>query len=223
MVTGETVADKVGRSSQIAGHIRSAIQAGEYAPGSRLVERKLAEKFGVSHIPVREALSTLAEEGLVERLPRRGARVAALTGRDLEEVSSLRTILEQFVIVRAQEHMTPERERQLRDIVEAMTRDAASGDVDKVLERDQEFHELLWQFADHRLLLSVSTQLRNRIGGFLAAANRALSPDERIIHAETHAGLVDAMMSGDPARASDAMTEHIAAAQERIAQTFQLE
>ena len=74
----------------------------------------------MSHIPVREALARLAEEGLVEREPRRGARVAALTARQLDEISSLRIVLEQFVARRVQPVWTPTIERQLRAVAREM-------------------------------------------------------------------------------------------------------
>ena len=104
----------------IAERLRVAIQTGVYPPGTRLPERPLAAELGVSHIPVREALARLAEEGLVEREPRRGARVAALTARQLEEISSLRIVLEQFVARRVQQVWTPAIERQLRTLAKDM-------------------------------------------------------------------------------------------------------
>src|SRR5690606_314708 len=93
-------------AEQVTDELRAAIHSGELAPGDRLVERKLAERLGVSHIPVREALTRLAEERLITREPRRGARVAALTAQDLEEIASLRTALEQFMAIRVQERWT---------------------------------------------------------------------------------------------------------------------
>ena len=63
----------------VVDRLRAAISSGMYKPGERLVERRLAHEFGISHIPLREALARLTEEGLVVRLPRRGARVASLT------------------------------------------------------------------------------------------------------------------------------------------------
>ena len=84
-------------AGRVADQLRDLIRDGAYAPGARLVERSIARELGTSHIPVREALARLAEEGLVVRLPRRGARVAELSPRMLEEISSVRVVLEQFV------------------------------------------------------------------------------------------------------------------------------
>ena len=95
----------------VVDRLRAAISSGMYAPGERLVERRLAHEFGISHIPLREALARLTEEGLVVRLPRRGARVASLTPRMLEEVSSLRVVLEQFVVRRLKGRFTPDAQR----------------------------------------------------------------------------------------------------------------
>ena len=78
----------------MADQLRDLIRDGAYAPGERLVERSIARELGTSHIPVREALARLAEEGLVVRLPRRGARVAELSPRMLEEISSVRVVLD---------------------------------------------------------------------------------------------------------------------------------
>src|ERR1700754_17542 len=97
-------------ADKIADQLRETIQSGEYAPGERLVERRLAGELNVSHIPVRQALAPLTEEGLVERLPRRGARVAVIGLKELEELSSLRVVLEQFVVERVMQRWTPEAE-----------------------------------------------------------------------------------------------------------------
>ena len=71
---------QVSVAGRVADQLRDLIRDGAYAPGARLVERSIARELGTSHIPVREALARLAEEGLVVRLPRRGARVAELSG-----------------------------------------------------------------------------------------------------------------------------------------------
>src|SRR5260221_9304507 len=109
------------RADAVADRLRAEILSGVYAPGDRLVERRLAQRFGVSHIPLREALARLVEEGLVERLPRRGARVASLSPPMLEEISSLRVVLEQFVIRRLQGRVTPAAPAGLQAIVDRLT------------------------------------------------------------------------------------------------------
>lgn len=209
-VTETSLAEKV------TVELREAIQSGKLEPGERLVERRLAEQLGVSHIPVREALARLSDEGLIEREPRRGARVAALDATELEEISSLRTVLESFVITRVQQRWSPADEQRLERIVANMVAAAEKGNVDAVLSHDRKFHEALWEMAEHGMLMAVSAQLRGRINGFLRAANGALAPDALIEHALSHQALIQAIASGSAAAAQDAMAEHIAIAADRL-------
>jgi DNA-binding GntR family transcriptional regulator len=200
----------------VADRIRGAIQDGTYAPGIRLVERRIAQQLGVSHIPVREAIARLSDEGIVERLPRRGARVAQLSPRALEEISSLRIVLEQLVARRAQERLTSRDADGLRAIADRMAEAADARDVEALIDLDQRFHQRLWALADHSLLNEVTAQLRGRILAFLRAATRSLSPQELRAHAESHLTLVDAIASGDPVRAERAMEAHIELAANRL-------
>ena len=202
-----TVADRV------AERIREAIHDGSYSPGTRLVERSVARELGVSHIPVREALARLADEGLVDRLPRRGARVAALTPQELDEISSLRIVLEQLVARRAQERMTADAELELRAIADRMLRAAEAGDVDLLATLDQRFHERLWELADHELLTELAAQVRGRIVAFLP-------PDGLRKHARTHTALVAAIADGTPAMAQLEMARHIQVAADRVRPTL---
>jgi len=214
MSFGSVVTQSV--SEQIAQELRNAIQTGELKPGERLVERTLASQMGVSHIPIREALSKLADEGLVDRTPRRGARVAALSEKDLAEISSLRTVLEQFVASRVQAEWSEASERALRDIVKSMVESSHAGDVSTMFALDRKFHETLWELADHRILMSTVAQLRGRINGFLRAANDALTTAELAAHAESHFDIVDAIASGDEDRVRVEIARHIELAAERI-------
>lgn len=207
-------------ADRVAVRIRDAIHEGRYPPGTRLVERTLAAELGVSHIPVREALTRLTDEGLVERMPRRGARVATLTPRELEEVSSLRIVLERFVVTRVQERLTAAEEKELRRIVASMRQAAARGDFRRVLDLDQRFHERLWELADHQMLGEVVTGLRGRIGAFLRAATAALAPEALERHAASHDVLLDAILTGDAEAGCAEMSRHIELATERLRGTL---
>lgn len=203
-------------ADRVADELREAIHSGRLAPGSRLVERRLSAELGVSHIPIREALARLADEGLVERLPRRGSRVRALTVTDLDEISSLRVLLEQFVAVRVQERLTERTDAGLRKLVDSMMQAAKKGDGQRLFELDRRFHEHLWQLSDHKMLIELVSQLRGRINGFLRAANAALEPDALEAHARTHGELLDAIAGRDPDAAKAAMAEHVQVAAERV-------
>ena len=209
-----------GLADTIAERLRTAIQTGVYPPGTRLPERPIAAELGVSHIPVREALARLAEEGLVDREPRRGARVAAHTAEQLDEISSLRIVLEQLVARRAHERMTADAELELRAIADRMLQAAADGDVDLLVTLDQRFHERLWELADHELLNELAAQVRGRIVAFLRAAAHALPPEGLREHARTHTALVAAIADGTPAMAQREMARHIQVAADRVRPTL---
>jgi DNA-binding GntR family transcriptional regulator len=204
-------------AGRVADRLRELIRDGTYGPGARLVERSLASELGTSHIPVREALARLAEEGLVVRLPRRGARVAVLSPRMLEEISSVRVVLEQFVCRRVLERWTPSAQAQLSRLARRMTSAAERGSTKTVCELDVRFHETLWQLADHALLLEVAAGLRGRIESFLRAANAALAPEELRQHALSHVELVELLASRDEAAVAAAMRRHIEMGAQRVA------
>jgi DNA-binding GntR family transcriptional regulator len=206
-------------SDAVAERLRTAIWTGAYAPGDRLVERRLAHEFGISHIPLREALARLTEEGLVERLPRRGARVASLTPRMLEEVSSLRVVLEQFVVRRLEGRLTADHRAQLQQIVDDMRQAADQHDLVSVHELDSRFHQRLWELTDHELLVEVAGQMRSRTSHFYRAAASSLGPGEVRRHADSHQQLLDVIASGDRRAAERAMQKHVERAAARIAES----
>jgi DNA-binding GntR family transcriptional regulator len=204
-------------AGRVADQLRDLIRDGVYPPGARLVERSIASELGTSHIPVREALARLAEEGLVVRLPRRGARVAELSPRMLEEISSVRVVLEQFVCRRVLERWTPAAQAELSRLARRMTSAAERGATKTVCELDVRFHEALWQLADHSLLLEVAAGLRGRIESFLRAANAALAPEDLRQHALAHVELVEVLASRDERAVAAAMRSHIELGAQRVA------
>jgi len=201
---------------RVADELRASIQSGELRPGERLVERRLADKLGVSHIPVREALTRLAEEGLVEREPRRGARVAVLDQRSLEEISSLRIVLEGFMCLRVRESWNEDSAAEFGSILEKMEGAAKSQNNQEMLRLDAEFHEKLALLADHQLLSDLIAQLRSRITGFLREANAILADDQRREHIESHRRILQAISDGNPDTMTSVISEHITSGMQRI-------
>jgi DNA-binding GntR family transcriptional regulator len=111
---------------EAAERLRSAIRNGALPPGTRLVERELAERLGVSRIPVREAIQQLVEEGLVKKIPHRGTFVYAPSYEELEEMASLRVILEQFVVERVMARWRLDHEARLGQIVRKIANECMS-------------------------------------------------------------------------------------------------
>jgi DNA-binding GntR family transcriptional regulator len=204
-----------------ADELRTAIRAGRYAPGARLVERTLAGGLGISHIPVREALARLADEGLVECTPRRGCRVATLRNVDLAELADIRIVLEQLVVERIQQRLGPATRAELIVRADEMAAAARLGDVEGVLEIDDRIHERLWELADHRLLAELLGQLRGRLYAYLRAATLPLVGGQLELHARHHRDLLDAILSGDADRARAEMRQHVETAARSVQATIE--
>ena len=83
-----------GASADAVEHVRDAIRSGRFAPGDRIIEREIADELGISSIAVRDAFARLAQEGWIERLPRRGVRVRPLDAETIDDITSVRALLE---------------------------------------------------------------------------------------------------------------------------------
>ena len=140
--------------------LRKAILKGELKPGERLMEIALADRLGVSRTPVREAMRKLELEGLVVMIPRRGAQVANITEKDLNDVLEVRIALENLSIEKACARMTEEQLAQLWDAAEEFEKTMAEGNLVKLAEADVAFHEVIYQSSDNRRLNQVLNNLR---------------------------------------------------------------
>lgn len=203
-------------SDEAAERLRAAIRSGVLTPGTRLIERDLAERLGMSRIPIREAIQRLVDEGLARKLPHRGAQVYTPTREEIEEISSLRVVLERFVTARVIERWQPEHETQLRQIVNAMRLAASHQDLQEVYAQDYHFHHTLWQIAEHSMMLEVLSTLRARISRFLYEANGALTSAELDMHIDSHDDLIEVLRGGDVAQAQEAFVGHVIGAKARI-------
>src|SRR3954468_4706746 len=129
----------------VAEAIRQDITSGKLSPGSWIVQDTLAEQFGMSRIPIREALKTLEAEEYITYVPHSGYRVAELGLEELQEVFRLRAILEDVLIRDAMPHVTDEIIEQMRVQMAEMDRAAAADDLVAVGLANRQFHFLTFQ------------------------------------------------------------------------------
>jgi DNA-binding GntR family transcriptional regulator len=202
---------------QIAEALQSAILGGELKPGEALVETEIAARLGVSRAPVREALQLLANSGLVETVPYRGTTVRALAANDVEEVYSLRTVLETFALRRAMVRDAPALARELRAICDTMGRHAATSDWAKVSAEDEQFHHAIIARADHRLLDHVWSELHARVRQIMALRN--LQNDDSMTIVYNHLPIVEAVEVGELETALRRLADHIATAADLVTAT----
>ncbi len=135
----------------VAEVLRDAIYSGRFRPGQRIAQAVIAQEMGVSQTTVRDALATLEYEGLLKRGANQGALVTKLSRGDIEEIVSLRTMLEAMAIRQVIRQATAEQLEQLEENIQAMQASSGPG---QIAELDLQFHELLVRFAGHQRLLS---------------------------------------------------------------------
>jgi DNA-binding GntR family transcriptional regulator len=197
-------------SERTLGEVRELILAGDFAAGARLGEAELAERLGVSRTPVREALSRLAAEGLVEIVPNRGARVSSWTVAELEGVFDLRAALEPRLTALAVPRATAADVHSLDELATAMLTVGCPGpcqDLDALFPLNREFHGRLVALADH-------PRMANALAGAVHApivlrnfhTYDGASLRRSLAH---HVEIVAAIRAGDPAWARAVMTAHI--------------
>lgn len=184
---------------------------GDLVPGARLGEAELATRLGVSRTPVREALSRLAAEGLVQIVPNRGARVATWTVAELEGVFDLRSSLEPQLTARAVPHAGPADVEELDDLAQRMVDVGGPGprqDLDALVPLNRAFHDRLVTLAAHPAL---ATALAAAIHPPIVRRN-FLTYDEASLRRSLahHVEIVAAIRAGDPEWARAVMTSHIA-------------
>lgn len=143
--------------------LRQAILKGELKPGERLMEMALAERLGVSRTPIREAMRKLELEGLVVMVPRRGAQVANITEKDLNDVLEVRIALENMAIEKACRRMTEEQMKKLWMAAREFEQNMEDGNLVKLAEADVKFHEIIYEASGNARLIQVLNNLREQI------------------------------------------------------------
>jgi DNA-binding GntR family transcriptional regulator len=135
---------------QIAATLQRAITSGAYRPGQRLEERQLGEQFGVSSIPVREALQDLENLGLVANKPNVGRPVVELTPDEAASIGELRRLLEPKLMEWAAARIRPGQVQAPHAQVARMAAAAEAGDVAEFFHQDLLFHKMLWSVSGNR-------------------------------------------------------------------------
>lgn len=203
-----------GASADAVEHVRDAIRSGRFAPGDRIVEREIADELGISSIAVRDAFARLAQEGWIERLPRRGVRVRPLDAETIDDITSVRALLEGEAASRAAARIARgdvdgELDGSALGLVEgiptAMTRAGRRGDRDALLALDDAFHAALWHLAGSPTLEEMLQNLRARVTPLIRESLHLIPDDELPQMGEWHAELLAAIHEGPrPARTAAA-------------------
>jgi DNA-binding GntR family transcriptional regulator len=185
------------------------ILSGKSDPGERLVEEQLTRRLGISRAPLREALRLLAQQGLVEHVPRRGVRVATLSDRDVRELYELRDVLERFA-VRAGIPVGREGDLAgLRATLDAMREATRVGDRMRVAESHRAFHVALVALAGNRQLSAVYGSILVKLQLYMAInLRREAEVAQPLDGVHRHERLLEAVAGGDPEEVLSVLSEH---------------
>jgi DNA-binding GntR family transcriptional regulator len=202
-------------TDRVADQLRERILAGELAPGSRLVEARLAVELGISRGPVREALQRLRDEGLVRSVPPRGLVVVRFSARDLRELCELRMALETFAVRLVAAGRDAKVLDELDRGIGRLRAAAGTGNSAEVAAADLQFHQDLVRLSGNRRLHEAFTSLTTLLGSLLRldAARFYDSGDEVLAE---HEELLAVLRSGSPGRAADAFHEHVERSMDQI-------
>lgn len=208
MVSLERLHESAGE--RVADHVRlrlqSAILAGDLRPGERLSVPELARQLGVSRSPVREAVLNLVNIGLAVEEPRRGARVAGWTKAQLLEVYELRCALEGLAAGMAAQRIGAAELEQLRANIVEHAEMVATGNLERHIELDQEFHEILRNSAGNAELQAVLDSLRLKVRAAMATTVVTAGPDLALAD---HRAIYAAVEARDADEAEGEARQHI--------------
>lgn len=192
---------------EVAERLRQRIFSHDLAPGTWIDEQALAEVYGISRTPLREALKVLAAEGLVTLKPRRGCYVAELSPRDLEEIFPVLALLEGRCAFEATEKARPEDLRRLEALHEDLEQRAARDDVDGFFEANQAFHRALQELAGNRWLLQIINDMRKVMK---LTRHHSLLVEGRLRESlAEHRQIMVAIRKRDAAAAEERMRKHL--------------
>ncbi len=200
--------------TRVTDSVRRAILQGVLLPGEQVNQAQVAAKLGISRGPLREALRQLEEEGLVQSYPHRGTFVTEITPAYIEEVYSIRRVLETFAVARMIEHNNPQVLQQLREIVTQMQAAADAGDSIQLNELDFQFHAAILRGAQHTLLMQLWKSIEVGVRRVVALRHGIYENLRDVVG--THPELIAAIAAHDTQLASQVLDTHIREAGELV-------
>jgi DNA-binding GntR family transcriptional regulator len=200
----------------IAERLRAAILANAFKPGDWLRQEQLAQQFGVSQTPVREALQDLVGEGVVERVPYRGIRVIEFTLTDLRDLYACRAFMEGIAARYAAQHITPQEIAALKRLVDEMATAFARKKWNEYRELNRQFHQGIYATSRHPFLTRTLNQLWTAYPTMLLSNFPGPIRKRRTLNTREHLAIINALETRDATRAERLIRAHIEESVRRI-------
>jgi DNA-binding GntR family transcriptional regulator len=187
--------------------LEGAIAAGLLEPGSRLDEQEIAQRFGVSRTPVREAFRLMAANNLVELRGRQGAMVRSIKAQALVEMFQVMAELEGLCARLAARRISQAWRGEIGEIHQRLVEAGVAGDIDVFYDINQEFHEAIYEASRNAFLAEQTRKLRNQVAAYRRRVTRM--PNRIGDTIREHEAIMQAILAHDPELAHSAMRDHV--------------
>jgi len=193
--------------SRVFNQIRNDILNGVYEPGESLIETKLSEELGVSRTPIREALRQLELEGLVQSVPNKGVTVKGVSSQDIQDIYTIRMLIEGLAARWAAEKITPEELEELQEAVDLEEFYTIKEDYKQLLKFDTRFHDIIYRASKSMPLMHTLSTFHHYIQ---KARKLSMSSPRRAREVlEEHKAILQAIIDRDANRAEMLTTQHV--------------
>ena len=194
--------------------VKGAIIGGDFQPGRRLIEEKLAADMATSRTPVREAIQKLEKEGLIYKLPKSGFAVKPVTEEEVEEILGLRSVLEGYAGFLATSRITDIELKQLDEIIAKEDECLKNLNVDEFISLDGEFHDVLYKAAKNSRLYSLLNDLRD----YMYRYRVIILHYQRKLHlaVQDHKEMLESIKAKSPRQVEKLVRKHVGRGKEII-------
>ena len=188
-------------------NLEEAIAAGRFEPGSRLDEQEIAQRFGVSRTPVREAFRLMAANNLVELRGRQGAIVRAIKAEALIEMFQVMAELEGLCARLAARRVSQPWGDEISEIHQRLMAAGETGNIDLFYDVNQQFHEAIYDASRNAYVADQTRKLRNQVAAYRRRVTRM--PNRIADTVREHEAIMQAILAHDPERAHSTMRDHV--------------
>ncbi len=199
---------------KVFNRLEEDILNGKYTAGQKLTEGMLSKDMNVSRTPVREALSRLETEGLVEAIPNKAVVVAGITGKDIEDIYEIRISIEGLAARRAAENITTEELSNLGNITDMQEFFTNKGDMKQLVKLDGEFHYTIFKASGSKTLKNILTTFHHNIQKARSDSFSKTDGAKRVLI--EHRAIFEAIKDGDSKKAEENMIRHVKNAKKRV-------
>ena len=207
LTQNRSASSKLSTAKRIEHALVEEISAGELAPGQRLDEMRLAERFGTSRTPVREALSRLTAQGVLVPGEKRGVFVAEYSREELGQIFEAMHEIEVACARIASQRLNLLARSEIEAAQAECVKAAEAGDRKEYLRANEAFHETIYRATGNPYMAEMASEFRRRTGPF--RAKKFMSAEDLIESAKSHQALIDDIFSEDSGTASGGMRAHM--------------